>query len=117
MHEYSIASRIAGILEEVAKEHGQRVVGATVAIGPISMIVPELLYEAWIERTADTDLCGAELHIEHIPIRARCEECDTETESFTPFVKCSKCGSLRLKLLSGHELQILDADLTESEET
>ncbi len=117
MHEYSIASRIAGILEEVAKEHDRRVVGATVAIGPLTMVVPELLYEAWTERTADTVLQGVELHIQRVPIRARCEECGADTESFTPFVKCSKCGSLRLKLQSGHEMQVMDAELTDSEET
>lgn len=114
MHEYSIAEHIRDILSEVSAEHGRRVTSATVQIGPISMIVPELLHEAWAAVSAETPLAGSVLVIDHVPITARCEECEHETTSFTPFVKCGQCGSMRLKLASGHELQVVDAELEDT---
>ena len=113
MHEYSVAEHISGILETVSKEHGRRIVSALVAVGPLSMVVPELLYEAWQAVTAATVLEGVELGIEHVPIRAKCEDCGAETESLSPFVKCSECGSMRLKLMSGHELHVISAELVD----
>ena len=116
MHEYSIAHNIATIVSAVGEEHGRRVVGATVAVGPLSMIVPELLHEAWAAMTVAGALCRSRSSIEQVPIRARCEDCGHETESSTPFVKCEQCGSLRLKLASGHELAVLSAELADPEE-
>lgn len=116
MHEYSIAQNIATILSAVGEDHGRRVVGGTVAVGPLSMIVPELLHEAWAAVTLQTPLEGSELTIEQVPVRARCEDCGHETEASTPFVKCEQCGSLRLKLASGHELAVLSAELADPEE-
>jgi hydrogenase nickel incorporation protein HypA/HybF len=116
MHEYSIAQDIATILSSVGKEHGRRVLGGTVAVGPLSMIVPELLHEAWAAVTLQTPLEGSALTIEQVPIRARCTDCGHETESFTPFIKCEQCGSLRLKMASGHELAVLSAELADPEE-
>ncbi len=115
MHEYSVAQHIATILSEVAEEHGRSVQAATVAVGPLSMIVPELLQEAWAAITDGSPLQGSELRIEHVAIRATCQDCGHDTESFTPFIKCEACGSLRLKLASGHELQVLEAELADSE--
>ncbi len=77
--------------------------------------MPELLHEAWVAVTQGSPLEGSELHIEHVPICARCQDCGHHTESFTPFIKCEACGSLRLKLASGHELQVINADLEDSE--
>ena len=114
MPEYSIAELIRDILVEVSAEHGRRVTSATVQIGPISMVVPELLHEAWAAVSADTPLAGSTLNIDHVPITARCEECGHETTSFSPFVKCAQCGSMRLKLASGHELQVVDAELEDT---
>ncbi|NLJ35787.1 MAG: hydrogenase maturation nickel metallochaperone HypA [candidate division WS1 bacterium] len=116
MHEYSIAARVAEIVRAASREHNRRVLSATVAVGPLSMVVPELLYEAWASVTANSELAGAELRIEHVPVRAVCLDCGHETESYTPFVECASCGSLRLKLQSGHELDVLHADLEDAPE-
>ena len=116
MHEFSIASSIIKTLMTVAEEHTQQVAAATVAVGPMSMIVPELLTHAYQALTKDTPLAGSELHIEQVPVTAVCNECGAETESYEPFVTCSKCGSLNLKIKSGYELQIVSAELRESGE-
>jgi len=116
MHEYSVAEGIVNILKGVAAQHGSKVRLATVAVGPFSMIVPELLQEAWIYTTKGTELEGAELEIEPVPVVAKCQECGHETKSFTPFVRCEACGSLKLSLQSGHELQVISAELDDKEE-
>lgn len=115
MHEYSIADRIIRILKDVSEDYDAPVTGATVAVGPLTMVVPELLHEAWQRLTEGTQLEGAELTIEHVPIVAVCEECGHETESMTPFVKCEQCDSMKLKLKSGHELQVTSAEIDAEE--
>ncbi|MFP3902841.1 MAG: hydrogenase maturation nickel metallochaperone HypA [Armatimonadota bacterium] len=117
MHEYSIAQRIVRILKDVAADHEGRVKSATVAVGPLTMIVPELLYDAWERVTEDTQFVETGLVIEHVPVVAVCEECGHETQSREPFVKCEKCGSMRLKLQSGHVLQVTSAEIEENGDT
>jgi len=116
MHEFSIASNIVRTLMTVAEEYDQQVVAATVAVGPMSMIVPDLLTSAYQALTEDTPLAGSELHIQQVPITAVCNECGAETEAYEPFVECSECGSLNLKIKSGYELQLISAELRESGE-
>ncbi len=116
MHEFSIAASIARQVAEVARQHQSKLLSATVAIGPLSMVVPELLSEAWQYTTNRTELAGASLHIEQVPIRARCNQCGAATEGYEPFVKCQECGSMDLAIESGFELQILSAELADSED-
>ena len=117
MHEFSIAASIARQLTEVAQQHQRKLLSATVAIGPLSTVVPELLSEAWQYTTNGTELAGATLHIEQVPVRARCNQCGAATEGHDPFVKCQKCGSMDLAIESGFELQILSAELADSADT
>ncbi|MFO7946899.1 MAG: hydrogenase maturation nickel metallochaperone HypA [Armatimonadota bacterium] len=117
MHEYSIAERIVRILKDVAEAHEGRVQSATVAVGPLTMIVPELLYDAWERVTEDTQFEDTALVIEHVPVVAVCEECGHETQSREPFVKCENCGSMHLKLRSGHVLQVTTAEIEENGDT
>ena len=116
MHEFSIAANIARKLTEVAREHDRKLLGATVAIGPMSTVVPELLSEAWKYVIKDTELDGATLHINRVPIRARCRECDAVTEGHDPFVRCQACGSMNLQIESGFELKITSAELADDTE-
>ena len=116
MHEFSIASNIVHSLLDLAEEHGQEVIAATVAVGPMSMVVPELLTYAYEVLTKDTLLAGSELHIQQVPITAQCNECGAEITSSQPFVKCSECSSLNLKIKAGYELQLVSAELGESGE-
>ena len=116
MHEFSIAANIVRKLIEVAREHDRKLLGATVAIGPMSTVVPELLSDAWKYVIKDTELDGAALHIDRVPIRARCRECDAVTEGHDPFVKCQACGSMNLQIESGFELKITSAELADDTE-
>ncbi len=113
MHEFSIAFSIARKLTEVARQHQRKLLGATVAVGPMSTVVPELLSEAWKYVIKDTELDRATLHIEQVPIRARCRECDAVAEGHDPFVRCRACGSMNLAIESGFELQITSAELAD----
>ena len=116
MHEFSIASSIARQLTELAQQHHRKLLSATVAVGPMSTVVPELLAEAWPYVIKGTDLEGATLRIEQVPVQAQCNDCGAATEGYEPFVKCCKCGSLNLSIESGFELQILSAELADSAE-
>ena len=116
MHEFSIASSIARPLTAVARQHQRKLLGATVAVGPMSTVVPELLSEAWKYVIKGTELDGAALHIEQAPIRARCRECDVVTEGHDPFIECQACGSMNLQIESGFELKITGAELADDTE-
>ena len=117
MHEFSIARSVIDKLKALAKEYGREVVSATVAVGPMSMIVPGLLVEAYRALSQGTGLAGSELHIEQVPVTAVCNECGAVTEGYQPFVRCSQCHSLNLSLESGYELHIVSAELRDGNQT
>jgi len=49
---------------------------------------------------------GAELHIDHVPARARCRTCHSETAIRRFHFLCESCGGRDLTLVAGEELYI-----------
>ena len=115
MHEFSIAHSIIETLERVSEEHRRPVVSAVIAVRPMSSIVPDLLTEAYRMLTRDTSLAGSVLEIRQVPIRAVCNNCGSDVESFEPLALCKSCGSLNLSIRSGYELEIVSATLADDE--
>ena len=102
MHELSIATAIAAIATEHAA--GRRVTSVEIRVGRLRQVVPATLTFAFELATAGTDLEGAELAIEHVPVRLRCRDCGAETEpNGFPF-GCASCGSLDVDVVAGDEL-------------
>ncbi|MEU7422999.1 hydrogenase maturation nickel metallochaperone HypA [Streptomyces sp. NPDC040750] len=105
MHELSIATAVVDELEPLAGAETVRSV--TLRVGELAAVVPEALHLAFSLATEGTTLAGAELLIETVEGRARCDGCGHESPTgMPPVLWCEQCA-LPLVLLSGRELEIV----------
>ena len=112
MHELSIAQAVADIALRNAA--GRPVVCVQLRVGHLRQVVPSALQFAFQLVAAGTDLEGAELVIEDVPVRGRCRACGAETLMWAFPLQCARCGELDLELLAGDEL-LVDSLEVESE--
>ena len=93
MHETIVAQSLLEAIEaEAAKQNG-KVVRVKISCGQISAINDEAMHSAF-EIAAKGGSCdGAELVIEHIPLKGNCRSCgrDFVLDLYSP--KCTNCGS------------------------
>ncbi|MCA1742665.1 MAG: hydrogenase maturation nickel metallochaperone HypA [Desulfonatronovibrio sp.] len=110
MHEMSIAHSLVGIIQqEMAKHEVTKLLRVKVKYGRISAIVPEALETAFEAMTMDTELKGATLEIEEIPLVAKCRECHKEfsPEGDLMIMTCPHCSAeFGHEIISGKELYI-----------
>ena len=104
MHELSLADAVVAIVRDHAQ--GRRVNGVDVKVGRLRQVVPDALAFAFELVAAGTNVEGAALNIEHVPVGVRCIACAaiTEQQEF-PFA-CVACGSLAVDVVSGEELLV-----------
>ncbi len=105
MHELSIVASLFEILEEKAKEQkAKKILSVKLKVGALSGVVPEFLKTAFDIYKKDTLAAESKLEIEKVPLRIRCQRCDTEIVKDDFVFICEKCDSTELKTLSGTEL-------------
>ncbi len=105
MHELSIAQSIV----DSAREHatlngGRRVVRIGVRVGEISGVAVEALEFCFGMTVQDTDMNGAALELERIPVRFRCSRCAHEFHPVEFLGQCPTCGSDGATMIAGDEL-------------
>jgi hydrogenase nickel incorporation protein HypA/HybF len=108
VHELGIAQQIVELACEGAA--GARVTRIVVAIGKLSMVLPDALdfcFDLATERTAAE---GAKLEIIETPGMARCRACAAAVALDRPFGRCT-CGSTDLDWTSGEELEIREVEV------
>jgi len=107
MHEMSIAQSLADLLrEEMQKAGARKLRSVRLEIGRMSAIVPDALSFGFEVVTADTDLEGAELIMETVPLRGSCRHCGGEFEIENYAFECPLCGGNEIDTLSGQELEV-----------
>jgi hydrogenase nickel incorporation protein HypA/HybF len=108
MHELSIALSLAeGAEEELAQQGGGRVRALRVRIGPLAGVVKDALVFSWEIAIQGTALEGAELAIEEVPVRVRCDDCGMETApAGAQCFYCGQCGGARCRVVSGDEMEL-----------
>jgi len=108
MHEMSIAESLFEIVMDTIKKEYQvtKVEAVDLRIGKLRAVIPENLTFCFEVICRGTEVEGAELRIEEVPVRVSCVDCREEAVKIDPIFLCSKCGSPRLDLLSGKELEI-----------
>ncbi|MCP4686570.1 MAG: hydrogenase maturation nickel metallochaperone HypA [Desulfobacterales bacterium] len=84
-------------------------------IGKFSAVVPESLQFCFEIASRDTRLAGARLHIEHVPVVARCKECDNQWTIEGVAFNCPECDSGSIDVISGRELDIESIVLAEED--
>ena len=112
MHELSIAQSIVDSVREQAALHGgRRVLRVGVRVGETSGVNAEALEFCFGITVQDTELSGAALDLERVPVRFACEACgaDFTPIDFAPI--CPSCGSGRGRMVAGDELALAFLEL------
>ena len=117
MHEMGIALQIIEIAAaSIPTGDGPvQVEKVNLKIGKLAAVVPESLRFCFDIAAKESPLVGAVLHIEEIPIRARCSTCDNEWTIHEPVFQCPRCESGKLDIISGRELNIESIEIANEE--
>ncbi len=114
MHETSIVMGLLKSLSELAeREKAKKITKVRIKIGKLSGIVVDSFQFAFDALKGEfKKIKDAELIIEEIPVRYRCNDCGNEFEiDSVYFPECPKCDSLNLSLVSGEELEVIDVEI------
>jgi hydrogenase nickel incorporation protein HypA/HybF len=105
MHELSIAQSIVDSAREHAAENGgRRVLRIGVRVGEISGVAVEALEFCFGMTVKGTDLDGAALDLEPVPVRYRCGACAHEFHPVEFLADCPACGHAGSSMVAGDEL-------------
>jgi hydrogenase nickel incorporation protein HypA/HybF len=105
MHELGIAMRIVDIVSNVAKANEVKAIDAIhLDIGELTGIVPDALLFSFEAAARDTCMANAQLMMNIIPGKARCNQCQTVFSPEHFFTVCSECGSTDCDIINGKEL-------------
>jgi hydrogenase nickel incorporation protein HypA/HybF len=112
MHELAICQALIDQVAELAEERcAASVSDVFVAVGPLSGVESALLQNAFPIAVAGTVADGAELHIDILPVRVHCKDCDAESEVAANRLLCAQCGTWKTRLVSGDELLLTRVEL------
>jgi hydrogenase nickel incorporation protein HypA/HybF len=93
MHEFSVArALVSEIRRIVAEQGGGSVTAVELDIGPLSGVEPLQLAEAFRILTAEGEHADTALHLNEIPLQARCDACGRQYEIHELQFRCPHCG-------------------------
>ncbi|MCW9047346.1 MAG: hydrogenase maturation nickel metallochaperone HypA [Gammaproteobacteria bacterium] len=112
MHELAICQALINQLETIATErNAQNISLIVVGIGPLSGVEAQLLKNAYPIASTGTVAENAEIVIQQLPVKVKCNECGCESETKPNKLICKNCGNWRTTLISGDELILLSVEL------
>jgi hydrogenase nickel incorporation protein HypA/HybF len=112
MHELSVCQGLISQVQDIVRQHDARAVEKIIVrIGPLSGVEAALLQDAYSIARAGTVAAQAELVIEVMPVRVRCETCGAETGASVNRLLCGECGDYHTRLLSGDEMILASVEL------
>ena len=112
MHEMSIVQSLIEIIkEEMAKNAALKLKSARLQIGQMSAIVPDALDFCFSVITEGTELEGAELIMDMVPLKGVCRKCASEFDIIEYAFTCPTCGGSEIETLSGHELALIEIEV------
>ncbi len=112
MHEMSIAQSLLDVIKDEMQRHNASVLKSVlVHIGQLSAIVPESLSFCFEIMTSGTELEGAKLNMEIIPLTGKCRECGESFEIKDYAFECPLCNGTDIETLSGQELSIVEMEV------
>jgi len=114
MHEASMAQGLLEIAALNCKKSGYgRIDSIKVLIGSASGVEPQALLFAFECMKGGTPAENASLAIEIAPLRGTCDNCRREFEAEGNYVlSCPLCGSGAFKITRGHEMDIVEIDVS-----
>jgi len=112
MHELAICQSLMDQVEDIARERdAQSVISIVVGMGPLAGVEVQLLKNAYPVASAGTVAEEAELIIEMLPIRVKCNQCGSETDALPNKLTCKRCGDWHTTLISGDEMMLMSVEL------
>lgn len=118
MHEMPITQSIFEIVTEYARMNSAvRVKKVRIVIGNFTGVVEDSVRFYWESLTRDTVAEGAELEVEHVPLKVRCYNCQSEYSAVDQFsMFCTSCNAFGGEVLSGKELLVDTIDIDKNGE-
>ena len=112
MHEYSIVQSLLEQCEQNAiANNATKVKKVVVKIGVMSGVEPDLLQTAF-ETFKEGTICEGCKYIQNIQkIKIKCLECDNVSELETNEYACPKCKSVKLDVLDGEDMFLMQLEL------
>jgi len=112
MHEMSIAQSLIEIIqEEMARNQAKTLRSVRLHVGEMSAIVPDSLSFCFEVITAGTDMEGARLMMDIIPLEGRCLSCGEAFRIKDYVFLCPFCGGSEVETVSGQELSIVEIEV------
>ena len=112
MHEMSIAMSMIDIVkEEMQKCDAKTLRSIRLNIGQMSAVVPQALSFCFEVITKGTEMEGARLVMDVVPLRGYCGSCDKEFEIKDYIFACPFCGTKKIQTLSGRDLAIVEIEV------
>ena len=112
MHEMSIAQSLIDILREEMLTHNAKTLRSVrLNIGQMSAVVPDALSFCFQIITGGTELEGARLIMDIIPLMGYCNECEKEFEIKDYAFLCPSCGSTKINTIGGQDLSIVEIEV------
>lgn len=109
MHEYSIVQALLNQCEDVAKENNAtKIIEVTAKIGVSSGVEPHLLQVAFDTFKEKTICDQAKFIINVQQLKLKCKDCAFEFETKEIRYYCIKCESLRVKVLDGEDMYLMN---------
>ena len=109
MHELALADAVLQIAREHARD--RRVTSVAVKVGRLRQVVPGALEFSFELLAEGTNVEGASLEIEHVPVRLECNGCGSTTEAAGFPLACERCGGLDVEVVGGDELYVDSIEL------
>lgn len=107
MHELGITKGILDIaLRTAAERKATKVRGIRLKIGAWSSIDPECINFYFEAIASGTPAEGADIHVETIPLTAKCTACGSPFEPEDLVFRCPGCGSADVEIASGREMYV-----------
>lgn len=111
MHEMGIAKSLLEIIKrEMKRSKARKLKKVRVKIGELTAVEPEALRFCFEASIKDTDLDGAILEIEDVPLSGECVDCRTKFR-FQGFASlCPACGGRKIEKITGTELDLVSIE-------
>ncbi len=107
MHELGIAESILKAIRLKSSElAGASITSVGLKVGALSNVVAEALRFAFEAISKDTEFAGVKLDIENCPVLIECLNCGCQCPVVAYNFGCGRCGSGRVKVIQGYELEI-----------
>ncbi len=112
MHELSLAESVRDIVENAARENGaNRVREVNLVVGDFSSVAIDSLQFAMEVVKKGSVFEDAKINIRSEKTVLQCSECGSESDMQDYIMKCGKCGSGAVRVVSGDRMFVESIDV------